>query len=387
MATLRGASAAALSSSNNELPIVVPPASQADDVAVLVTGYNPLTEDSPAPAGWTVLNTWPYSTTFRVRAYKRKLTAPDAGSTVTITNTSAQRMGAGMLVFADCTDVDLIAALNETVAQVTHPGATAGPLTAAGVAGVFLVERSSSPSSSVIAVPSGFTPEAGGTAFGVGNGAVSVAAASRVISTPAGGNVGGGSWTLSNANGGVITLAVAITEEAPVSTVGKTLTTTWRNYETVGNGFTGDLSDLFDVAGQAVTWQITDDAVVAKEISTSWRIRALIQQGLSTTWNVEELPEDPDPDPDPEPDVPTKRVVFPKYKVPLGKDRLFSRFQIEVPQSLVKANGEWIAITTPAQELLEAADAYFIGGYSYLMTEAEVEELGLPPEFVEDIES
>lgn len=389
MATVRGSAGVAASTSVPSIDITVPPASQADDTAVLVHPYNPSTQDSPTPAGWTLLAIQPYSASFRVAVFKKDLTAPDAGATVTLTNTTSQRMGASMVVFEGTVDVDVFAFLNETTSQVTHTGATTAALSAPGVGAVFICERSSAPSSSVVSVPAGFTPQPNGTAFATGNGSCSVAAATKVTTTADGATFGGGSWQLSNANGGVITVAVAVTEAAPISQVGRTTSTTWKVRETVGNGFTGDVSELFDVAGQANTWAISDISVAGRSVTTTWRLRGFVGRTHSTSWNNEELPVDPGPGPgpgpDPDPSELTKRVVFPTYRVAAGKKMPLSRFLLDRVSSLVRMNGEWLVITSPSQELLEASENYFIGGYTYLLTEAEATELGLPPQYVEDV--
>lgn len=77
-----------------------------------------------------------------------------------------------------------------------------------------------------------------------------------------------------------------------------------------------------------------------------------------------------------------KQVKFPTYQVAVGRGRLFGRFLLDTPRSLVKVNGEWFAITSPAQELLEAAENYYIGGYTYPLADAEAADL--PPEYVEE---
>lgn len=391
MATVRGSAKVTSNTSVGQIDIVVPAPSQASDVAVLIHSYNPATQDSPMTGsggtGWTLLGTFNYSASFRVRAYKKVLAAPDVGTTVSFTNTTLQRMAASMVVLAGVTDVDVFAALNETTSQATHPGATTAALTASGVGLAFLCERSNAPSTAVTSVPSGFTAEAGATGFATGNGSCSVAAAVKLTSTTTGNTLGGGSWVMSNANSGVITLAIAVTESAPISQVGRTLSTTWHDRQMVGNGFTGDVSELFEVAGQVNTWAISDISVAGRSVSTTWKIGEFVGRTYSTTWNVEELPVDPGPGPGPDPDPSelTKRIVFPTYQVAAGRLMPFSRFLVDRPSSLVKANGEWLVITSPSQELLEAAENYFIGGYTYLLTEAEAAALGLPPQYVEDV--
>jgi hypothetical protein len=395
MATVRGANAVALSTSAGTVSVTVPGATVDGDTGVLFHGYNQSTQDSPTPAGWTQIDEQTYSASFRIRTYKRSMLATDAGDPVTFTNTTIQRMAASLTVFAGTVDVDVLGALKETVSTATHAGATTPALNFLGVGLVAILERSSAPSGSTTA-PSGFTGQPAGTAYGVGSGSVSVATAVKLTSTAAGATLGGGSWLMKDTsattptpNGAVVTFAVAIRETDPITQVGKTLTTTWNDRATVGNGFTGDVSDLFSVAGKATSWSISDISVAGRTLSTTWAIRKLVSAGASTTWNDEESPEVPPVDPgNPgDPGVFTKRVKFPTYKVPVGKGTLFSRFLIEQPQSLVKLNGEWFPITSPAQELLDTAEAYFIGGYSFLMTAADVLAYGLPPEFVEDIAS
>jgi len=389
VATVRGTAKVANTTSVPSINIVIPPASQDDDVAVMFHPYNPVTEDSvmsgTGGTGWTLLRTDSYSASFRVRVYKKILVAADAGDTVTFTNSTSQRLAAGMVVLAGCTDVDVHAALIETTSQTTHPGPTTAALAASGVGIVLLAERSSAPSTSVVSAPSGFTLN--DSAFGVGNGSCSVAIATKLTPTAAGATVGGGSWVMSTANAGVITYALAVTEAAPITQVGRNLSTTWNVREIVGDGWTGDVSDFFDIAGKSSTWAISDISVAGRSLETSWKIREFVGRDLSTTWNVEELPVDPEPDPDPDPDPGdlTKRVVFPTYRIAAGRRMPFSRFLVDAVRSLVQMNGEWLVITTPSQELLEASENYFIGGYTYLLTEAEAAELGLPPEYVEDV--
>jgi len=51
--------------------------------------------------------------------------------------------------------------------------------------------------------------------------------------------------------------------------------------------------------------------------------------------------------------------------------------------SIVKANGVWKAVVSPTQRDLVNAQKYYIGGYTYLLTDAEAADL--PPEWVENI--
>ena len=158
--------------------------------------------------------------------------------------------------------------------------------------------------------------------------------------------------------------------------------TTWNTRQQVSQ----TRSTTWDVAGALVavsralstTWDVASAlASVSVSRATSWAVKAFANKNLSTSWNVESD--------EVAPEVPTKRVVFPTYQIPLGRSRLLRRYLVPVPSSLVKVNGEWGVVTAPAQDLLEAADAYFVGGYTYLLTESEVADLGLPPQYVENI--
>lgn len=371
-----------------------------NDVGLLIHSYNPQTQDSvltgAGGTGWTLVNTWNHSASYRVRAYKKVLAASDAGTTVTFTNTTLQRFAIDLIVFSDAVDVDVIGSFIETTSQANHTGATTPALTDDGIGLVLYCERSSAPSTSVD-VPAGFTLVPTATGFAVGNGSCSIAAAVNTSTVATGATLGGGTWTGKDASNnplaqsGVVTLAVAITESDPITQVGRTFSTSWNVRRIVGDGWSGSIEDLFEVVGQDATWNISNVTVAGRTLSTSWNLRKLTGRSLSTTWNVEVLPPvDPDPEDPVDPGDPgalTKKVVFPVYQVQAGKKMPLSRMLLDRPKSLVKINGEWFVIVSPDQELLEAAENYFIGGYTYLLTTAEAAELALPPEFVEDITS
>lgn len=78
-----------------------------------------------------------------------------------------------------------------------------------------------------------------------------------------------------------------------------------------------------------------------------------------------------------------KRVKFPTYQMPAGRGPLYGRYLLDWPMSLVKENGVWNAIVTPAQEQLANAEKYYIGGYTYMLTDPEAADL--PPQYVEDV--
>lgn len=78
-----------------------------------------------------------------------------------------------------------------------------------------------------------------------------------------------------------------------------------------------------------------------------------------------------------------KRVKFPTYQRPAGRGKLYGRYLLDFPMSLVKENGTWNAVQTPAQEQLAEAENWYLGGYTYELTDEEAADL--PPEYVEDV--
>lgn len=78
-----------------------------------------------------------------------------------------------------------------------------------------------------------------------------------------------------------------------------------------------------------------------------------------------------------------KQVKFPTYPLPAGRGSLYGRYTLQHPMSLVKSDGVWRAVVTPAQDELAVADKYYIGGYTYPLTDAEAADL--PPEWVETV--
>lgn len=77
-----------------------------------------------------------------------------------------------------------------------------------------------------------------------------------------------------------------------------------------------------------------------------------------------------------------KRVKFPTYRQAAGRGKLYGRYLLSYPMSLVK-DPVWRAVVTPSQDELSEAVKYYIGGYTYPLT--DVEAADLPPEYVEDI--
>lgn len=78
-----------------------------------------------------------------------------------------------------------------------------------------------------------------------------------------------------------------------------------------------------------------------------------------------------------------KQVKFPTYQGPAGRGKLYGRYLLSFPMSLVKFGGVWRAIQTPSQDELFEAEKWYLGGYTYPLTDAEAADL--PPEYVEDV--
>jgi hypothetical protein len=77
-----------------------------------------------------------------------------------------------------------------------------------------------------------------------------------------------------------------------------------------------------------------------------------------------------------------KKVKFPTYQNAAGEGKLFGRYLLSFPMSLVKDNGVWRAVQTPSQDELSVAEKWYLGGYTYLLTDEEAADL--PPQYVED---
>lgn len=78
-----------------------------------------------------------------------------------------------------------------------------------------------------------------------------------------------------------------------------------------------------------------------------------------------------------------KQVKFPTYQQAAGVGPLYGRYLLSFPMSLVKENGVWREVQTPAQEELAEAEKWYLGGYTYVLTDEEAADL--PPQYVEDV--
>jgi hypothetical protein len=126
-------------------------------------------------------------------------------------------------------------------------------------------------------------------------------------------------------------------------------------------------------ASRATSWNILSSLVsVSASRATTWKVRALVTGSRSTTWSL-----------DGPVVVPTFRVKFPTYKMPLGYTKPLIWQTYDAPYALVKVNGEWILTAVPSQELLRVADKYYLGGYQYELTSEEAADL--PPQYVEAV--
>lgn len=85
----------------------------------------------------------------------------------------------------------------------------------------------------------------------------------------------------------------------------------------------------------------------------------------------------------PRPLVLELRVLFPTYELPAGRGRLFGRYMLDYPKSLVKLDGVWREVITPHQQTLEEADDYYQGGRTYVLTQGEADDLG--EQYVEEV--
>lgn len=284
-ATYVGGAAIAPIASTASITLTLPGTVQTGDVAWMMHVYNQLTQDSVVPVDWVLEDTQSQSTSMRARIYSKTLDVSDAGSTVTITNTTAQRMSAVVEVYRAVTVKNASGALIETVSGTVHPGATAASA-ADGMSIVFMAERSSSPSTSTTS-PSGYTLRH--SAFGAGNGSTSVAAGDRLTIVPTGTTIGGGAWTNDVANAPVITWAVALTGNVVVTSVGKDLTTRHNVRNRVGSGWTGDVSDLLDDTARQISWNVLSGlavSVVGKDLSLRANTLSAIPAPLVLRWHT-----------------------------------------------------------------------------------------------------
>lgn len=205
---VKGAHSVSADSSITTLSATVPESTVTGDPAVAYVSYVATTQDCPTPTGWTLLDTQtPGSASARL--YKKVMTTAEAGTALTFTNTTGQRLACGIVVLDGTlySDVDVLTGAEETTSTATHASPTSPTLTVAGVELAVFTERSSAPSASV-ASPAG-TSELS-FSFGLGSGATGGAFAIDTTPVAAGGTVGGGNWVASVANAACAMWALAI---------------------------------------------------------------------------------------------------------------------------------------------------------------------------------
>lgn len=61
----------------------------------------------------------------------------------------------------------------------------------------------------------------------------------------------------------------------------------------------------------------------------------------------------------------------PTIAMPIGTDRLWSRFFYDVGVTLVKQNGFYRQVPSPEESELLAADLFYLGGYEYTVSDEE----------------
>ena len=207
-AGVKGAHSVSADSSITTLSATVPETTVTGDPAIAYVSYVATTQDCPTPTGWTLLDTQtPGSASARL--YKKIMTTAEAGTALTFTNTTGQRLACGVVVLDGTlySDVDVFTGAEETASTATHASPTSPALTVAGIELAVFTERSSTPSVTV-AAPAG-TSELS-FSFGLGSGSTGGAFAIDTTPVAAGATVGGGNWVASVANAACAMWTLAI---------------------------------------------------------------------------------------------------------------------------------------------------------------------------------
>lgn len=224
-AGVRGADSVSANSSVGSIATTIPAATVTGDRGYAFVTYNPTNQDCPTPTGWTLVGTRVISTTARDAVYKKTMTTAEASSALTFTNTLAQRLQAGVIVFdgTQYGDIDKFASAAESTATATHAMPTTAALSGTCIKLNIFSERSSSPSTSVTSPPAGTSLEA--SSFGTGAGATGGALAVDMTPVATGGTVGGGNLVASAANAGCAMWTLAIFKLGQTVAVGATTET------------------------------------------------------------------------------------------------------------------------------------------------------------------
>jgi hypothetical protein len=201
--------------------VTIPAGARAGDIGLIAHPYAPSLGDTTTPAGWTQLDSRDFGASFRGRLYYRILGAGEGGSTVTFTNTGAQKLAATLGVLSGSSGIDVNNFIIESTITASHTAPSATAVTS-DVAVAFITERESTPST-VWTPPSGFTLRQ--SAFNVGGGATCVGVATNLSPVAPAGTVGGGTWGSDVANDAVIMWIVGLSI-APVDNTSASRTTT-----------------------------------------------------------------------------------------------------------------------------------------------------------------
>jgi hypothetical protein len=60
---------------------------------------------------------------------------------------------------------------------------------------------------------------------------------------------------------------------------------------------------------------------------------------------------------------------------PAGGGRLFIRYRLTRGKSLQRNNGVWSETTFPTEDVIAAADIFYLGGHEYVIPEYQAQEL------------
>jgi hypothetical protein len=60
---------------------------------------------------------------------------------------------------------------------------------------------------------------------------------------------------------------------------------------------------------------------------------------------------------------------------PAGGGRLFIRYRLTRGESLMRNNGVWSITTFPTEDVIAAADVFYLGGREYVIPQYEYDEL------------
>lgn len=218
---IKGYHSIAASSSVTTLSTVLAGRTVAGDLGLALHAYNPTTEESPTPVGWTLVDTLNISTTAHVRAYKKVLTLAEAGSNLTFTNALAQRLAAGCLVLDGLvySDIDVFLGATDLTTQQAHASPVTAARTVPGIEVNFFAQRTSVPSNLITPPPSSALLT---QASGVGSGSTGVAIAINGARVTSGYKAGGGNWieNVANGNNATWTFAVIAVQPAPAGQTG-----------------------------------------------------------------------------------------------------------------------------------------------------------------------